>query len=451
MKFGFKFLILFFGFSLSVFANQAEESGTRNSSSHLEAEYQQAKAFYDQGAFNEAFSAFEVLLMKAPANGFYNFYYAMSAVALKRYDHAIAAFDRVLMLNPQSTRTRLELAKLYFEMGEYQLAQAELDIALSANLPDTVRANVMAFKKRIDQSQSRHSHSTTLVLGLNYDSNANNDIGAGNSFALDGFGGLELSGNDEEQDFGFGQTLVYNHGYDLGERGGWTLESQAVGFNRVNKEYSQNNVFYLGAKTAPTYKHDIYKVALPFEIDRVYVDGDGYLTNVSLGASLEQLLSAKQTLTANYKLRAMSYDGDNKNRNAWSNLYGMNYRQAFGGKPLILSASFSYESRHQTKNAASDPASLTEKIFKVEASKVITSRWKASAALTLMATNYVRESSVFANKRADQIKKIDIGGQYQLDRVSLLSLGLTHAMHDSNQGPYAFNKTQLNANYIRRF
>lgn len=100
----------------------------------------------------------------------------MSAAALKRTDQAIAAFDRVLMLNPQSVRTRLELAKLYFDMGEYALAHAELDRALSANLPDRVRQNVIDFKARIDKQQSRHSHATTLVLTLGYDSNANNEL-----------------------------------------------------------------------------------------------------------------------------------------------------------------------------------------------------------------------------------------------------------------------------------
>lgn len=434
-----------------VYAANTENATNQQTQNALKADFDAAKTLFDQGQFNQAYIAFEVLLNRAPENALVNFYFAMSAAALKRTDQAIAAFDRVLMLNPQSVRTRLELAKLYFEMGEYALAHAELDRALRANLPDAVRTNVLAFKARIDKQQSRHSHATTLVLSLGYDSNANNDIGSGNDFALDGFGGLELSGNTEAEDYGFGQTLVYNHNYDLGQRGAWSLNSQLVGFNRLNKDYSQNNVVYLGALTAPTYQHDIYKVAFPLEIDRVYLDANGYLVNASVGASLEQLLSANQTLAATYKLRSMQYDGDNSIRDAHSNIYSMKYRHAIGDKPLILGVLFSYESRQQAKNTSDDPASLTEKVLKLNASKVLSMRWRLMADASFITTDYKQENWLFANKRADRITRLELGGQYQIDRASLAGANITQAFHKSNQGPYEFDKTQINLNYIYRF
>lgn len=451
IKFFVKSFLIFNLCSFPVYAANSEQETRQQTQLALKADFETAKSLYEQGQFNQAYVALESLLNRAPANALVNFYFAMSAAALKRNDQAIAAFDRVLMLNPQSVRTRLELAKLYFDMGEYDLAHAELDRALSANLPDTVRQNVIDFKARIDKQQSRHSHARTLVLTLGYDSNANNDIGAGNSFALDGFGGLELSGNAEAGDYAFGQTLVYNHSYDFGERGSWTVNSQLVGFNRLNKEYSENNVLYLGALTAPTYQHDIYKVAFPLEVDRVLLDGEGYLSNASLGASLEQLLSANQTLAAGYKLRSMQYDGDNQIRDAWSNIYSMTYRHAIGEKPLVLSANFSYENRQQARNAASDPASLTEKILKLNANKTLSARWRVMAGASFTTTDYQQENTLFANKRADRISRFDLGGQYQINRASLLSANLSQAVHKSNQGPYEFDKTQANLNYTYRF
>lgn len=451
IKFLIKSFVVFNCCFFPVYAANTENPPHQQTQASLKADFDSAKALFDQGQFQQAYVAFESLVNRAPANALVNFYFAMSAAALKRTDQAIAAFDRVLMLNPQSVRTRLELAKLYFDMGEYALAHAELDRALNANLPDAVRANVIDFKARIEKQQSRHSHARTLVLTFGYDSNANNDIGAGNNFALDGFGGLELSGNAEAEDYGFGQTLVYNHGYDFGQRGGWSLNSQLVGFNRLNKDYSQNNVLYLGALTAPTYQHDIYKVTFPLEVDRIFLDGEGYLSNASLGASLEQLLSANQTLAAGYKLRSMQYDGDNSIRNAWSNIYSMSYRHAMGEKPWVLGASFSYENRQQANNAASDPASLTEKILKINANKVLTARWRLIGSASFTTTDYQQENWLFANKRSDQITRLDLGGQYQMNRASILSANLTQAFHKSNQGPYEFDKTQVNLNYIYRF
>lgn len=443
-------LVLFLGFSSTLLLAETSSKSASNPT-ELQQEYQRAKELYDAKQYPQAYSAFENLRQKSPDNAVINFYLGMSAAALGDTNEAIAAFDRVLILNPQSARTRLELAKLYFAMGEYQMAHAELDIALRTSLPDAVRSNVLAFKQQIDKKQSRHTNATTLVLGLGYDSNANNDIGSGTSFTLDGFGGLELSGRSEVGDYGFSQTLLHNHSYDFGERGGWLLDSHLVAFNKLNKDYGQNDVLYFAGSTAPTYQHDIYKVGFPIELDRVFLEGKGFMTNASAGAYLEQLLSARQIFKASYKYRSMQYDGDNSVRDALANIYAVNYRQMFGERPIILSVNASYEDRQQSKSTVNDPASLTEKLLRVELAKAIYPRLRAHIGMSYRATDYQAETFIFANKRADKIMRYELGGMYQLNRAGIISASLSHANHTSNQGPYEFNKTLLNANYIHRF
>jgi hypothetical protein len=44
----------------------------------------------------------------------------------------------------------MELARLYFETQQFELAQAELDLVLKENLPDNVRDVAIAFKSRIN-------------------------------------------------------------------------------------------------------------------------------------------------------------------------------------------------------------------------------------------------------------------------------------------------------------
>lgn len=412
--------------------------------------FNQAKTLYDARQFSQAYQAFQTLWQKMPASLTVNFYLGSSALELKRYDEAMTAFDRVLMLNPQHTRTRLELARLYFETNEFEMANNELDIALKADLPQPVRNNVLALKAQMDKQRSRHSHAFTVVLGLNYDSNAKNDIGDGESFDLPGFGGLELSGNKEQSDFGFGQTLVYNHGYDFGDRGGWVLNNQLIGFNKINKEISENNLLYFAASTTPTYIHDIYKMTFPLEIERVFVDGKGYLSNQGLGVGLSQMLSPTQTLSFDYKLRSMDYDTA-KTRNARANLYSVGYRQAIGRNPLMLGALFSYENREKIGSAVGDIASLTESTLKLDASRALNGKWRLNGAVNLKNTAYKSYSTLFQNKRHDVVARLDLGAMYQLDGKTMLNGVIGHAVHDSNQGPYRFDKTMLAANYIRRF
>ena len=450
MKFGLT-LLLVAGVSLApVTQVSAQSQSTEPTQQELRAEFETAKSLYDQGRFNQAYAAFEQLWQKATSSWVVNFYLARCALEIKRYDDAMAAFDRVLILNSSHTRTRLELARLYYEIGEFEMANNELDIALQAPLPEPVKNNVLALKAKMSREQVRHSHAVTLVLGLNYDSNASNDIGGGNSFELPGFNNIELAGNDEVEDFGFGQTLVYNHGYDFGERGGWALSNQVVGFNKLNNEVSANNVLYLAASSAPTYVHDIYKVSFPFEFDKVYLDNEAYMSTLGFGANLSQIVSPTQTIQAGYKLKNMRYDG-NKDLNALANVYSLGYRQAFAEKTLVFGAQLIYEARQQNSSAATDPASLNEVLLKVDASKTLSAKWRLNGAISYRTTNYIEVDTLFANKRSDQVTKLDFGAAYLLDAKSSVSGGLSHAMHDSNQGSYEYQKTLVSFNYVKSF
>lgn len=420
------------------------------SSTKFEIEFNQAKSLYDKRQFGLAYQAFMALWYSYPNSLVINFYLGITALELKRYDEAMAAFDRVLILNPEHARTRLELARLYYETGDFQMANNELEIALRADLPEPVRNNVLALKAKMEKEQSRHSHAFTLVLGMNYDSNANNDIGDSNRFDLPGFGGIELSGNTLQDDIGFAQTLVYSHGYDFGERGGWSLNSQVVGFNKLNKEVGRNNVQYVGVSTIPAYSYDMYSFVFPFEADRIFIDNAGYMSNLSVGAGLSQMLSPTQQLNADIKLRNMFYD-TSKERNALASIYALGYRHALGVNPFMLGVTASFENRDKTGTFVQDNASLTEKVLKIDGSRTLSARWRMNASLGIRQTHYKAESNLFLSKRQDTIKKLDVGIMYQLDRKSLLSGTFGYASHDSNQGPYKFDKTMFGLNYMLRF
>lgn len=413
----------------------------------------QAVALHNQRQFEQAYEAFDQLFQSLPASLTVNFYLGQTALELKNYNQAMAAFDRVLMLEPNHARTRLELARLYFETDDFEMAQNELDLVLSQPLPDVVRANVLSFKQRIESRIKRHSHAFTMIVGLNYDSNARNDIGASNSFQLPGFANIELSGNEEVEDAGIGLTLVYNHSYDFGERGGWLLENQWVGFNRKHKEISDNDILYLSASSAPTLQGERYKLAFPLEADHVVLNGKRYVNNLTAGMNWQQVLSSSQVWTAGYKLRNMMYPSENSARDAWAHLFSLGYRYHHGQvNPVTYGVQLGFEKRDQkTRSQINDPASLTEKLIRFDLSKPLSERWRVNGALAFRATDYEQYSNEFLNKRSDQVRRIDLGAMYQLDRKGMLSGGVGYADHQSNQGPFEFDKITANINYMLRF
>jgi hypothetical protein len=292
-----------------------------------------------------------------------------------------------------------------------------------------------------------------MIVGLNYDSNARNDIGASNSFQLPGFANIEISGNDGVEDAGLGLTLVYNHSYDFAERGGWVLENQWVGFNRKHKEISDNDILYLSASMAPTLQNERFKLAFPFDVDHVLLDGERYANNVTLGMNWQQMLASSQVWNASYKIRNMIYPSENSERDALAHVLGTGYRVQLGQvKPLGFGVQIGLEKRDQKATSqTNDPASLIEKVIRFDLSKPLSESWRVNGTYAYKVTDYKEFSTSFMNKRSDQVSRIDLGAMYQLNRKSMLNGGLGYAEHQSNQAPFEFNKITVNINYMLRF
>ena len=63
---------------------------------------------------------------------------------------AAAIFANILSRNPDLVRVRLELARAYFDSGQWRRARAEFLSALSGDIPEPVRANILSFIRAID-------------------------------------------------------------------------------------------------------------------------------------------------------------------------------------------------------------------------------------------------------------------------------------------------------------
>lgn len=436
--------------SLSLAQTEPENSPAQNA---IKTEFEQAKALHDQARFDEAYAAFEQLWQKASSSWTVNFYLARCALELKRYDNAMAAFDRVLILNPEHTRTRLEMARLYYELGDFQMAQAELDAVLATPLPDTVKNNVLAFKARIDREQNRHTHNVTLVLGGGYDSNANNQIGEDTDFDfyLPEFDlSLPLNGEDAVADYHATQTLVYSHSYDFGQIGGWRLNNQLVGYNKLNKDLSQNNVTFLAASIAPSFSGQNQAWRFPLEFEKIYIEGEDYMSTLGMGLNISRSISQNQSWGATYKFKVLEYAKTNQSLNALSSVYSLNYNQGFL-QTWSWGVVGSYEQRQQNIHADIDLASYNESQLKLDLANRLTERWRLGLAASYRKTRYQQANPNFLTIRSDQVLKLDFNTSYVINQSSSINAALSRAVHDSNQQPYEYDKNLITLNYALSF
>src|SRR5471030_1197229 len=118
-------------------------------------------------------AAFQEMLAR-PANLDVLFKFATLASQTGDLEGAVSALERMLLINSNLPRVRLELGVLYYRLGSYEVARTYLENALkSPNLPPDVRARASQFMADVESKEKPSHFSGDLFLGWRYQSNAN--------------------------------------------------------------------------------------------------------------------------------------------------------------------------------------------------------------------------------------------------------------------------------------
>jgi tetratricopeptide (TPR) repeat protein len=162
-------------------------------------------------------AAFQEMLQK-PADLDVLFRFATLATQTGDLEGAISALERMLLINPDLPRVRLELGVLYYRLGSYEVARTYLEVALkSPNLPPEVRSRAEQFMAEVEKRQSPSTFTGEVFFGWRYQSNAN--LGPTTS-SVRLFG--QVANLNEASigapDWGIVSSFQLRHTYDFGAR-----------------------------------------------------------------------------------------------------------------------------------------------------------------------------------------------------------------------------------------
>lgn len=398
--------------------------------------YYEAQKSYNAGEFQKAYEMFETLSEESPANAEINFLLGRSALELKQYDNAAIAFERVLMMNPSHTRTHLELARLYYETSQLELAMKELDIVLQSDIPSSIREVATNFKQRIDEGLSKHQFNVTLIGGIGYDNNANNDIGK-KEFLIPSFN-IPILGNNKVSDTNIFATMVINHIYDIGDKGDWSIENNFISYSKFNHHITSSNLALFSANVAPTWSFEDYKLAFPVNYDRIYLAGKGYMYNIGVTAKSSYLIDASSQLEGGLS-KKQSFYLENDALDIKSTIFFGSYKKAFGEDPIIFSISSSYSNNNELNIGAQDVGNETW-LYTLELSKSFKNGFKTSLSYTFSDIDYDKINNTFLTKRSDTRNEYELGVGYSLSKDILLNASINYAKNSSNHDPYNYDK-----------
>jgi len=115
--------------------------------------------------YDEAFQE----MLRQPANLDVLFRFAAVASQTGDIEGAISALERMLLINANLPRVRLELGVLYYRLGSYEVARTYLEGALkSPNLPSDVRSRAEQFMAQIEKQQKRSHFAGEAFIGWRY-------------------------------------------------------------------------------------------------------------------------------------------------------------------------------------------------------------------------------------------------------------------------------------------
>lgn len=200
--------------------------------------------------YNEAFQE----TLRDPANLDVLFKFAGLAVENGDLEGAISALERMLIINPDQPRVRLELGVLYFRLGSYPAARAYFEAVLaSPSLQPEVRARAEQFMAEVQKRLSPSYFSGEAFIGWRYQSNANLGPSSSNVLLFGAPATLNQSATGKP-DWGVVSSLQAFHRYDLGTQDRGALETLFSGYANRQFQVATTNVSLLQLTTGPRFQ-----------------------------------------------------------------------------------------------------------------------------------------------------------------------------------------------------
>ena len=168
----------------------------------------EAQRLLDNNQPGEAYTLLYAEIEERAGTPDYDLLLGIAALDSNHPTQAVFAFERVLSIDPENSRARLELARAYFELNENEAAREEFTYARSLEIPAEVNATIEEYltviDSRIRAAEQQRQFNAYLETSLGYDSNVNSATDA-STIALPAFGNLvfTLDSTSRELDSGF--------------------------------------------------------------------------------------------------------------------------------------------------------------------------------------------------------------------------------------------------------
>jgi tetratricopeptide (TPR) repeat protein len=230
-----------------------------------------------------------------PDNLDLNFEYAQLASKLGKYDEAIAAYERMLIINPNLNRVKLDMALVYMKSGSFGQAKNLFEDVMSKDPPETVKDNINSLMAVVRKAEKKHHFSGSVTVGFNSDSNATATPATG---AVDLFGvsvPLDDSSSGQASDDHRFVAINGSHTYILPSKNRHIWKTDATVYKTHQSSIGTLDLTVFSGKTGPTFNIPKLrsKLGLTVGYSDTHLARRSYLETVSETLKLEHFMTPK--------------------------------------------------------------------------------------------------------------------------------------------------------------
>lgn len=413
-----------------------------------------AQAFYEKKDYQNSYTLLKDLnLSSADATeesiAKLNFYLGRSAFELGKFQEAYAAFERVLIIQPNHTRARLEFARTLYMLKMYEDAKMEFQKVRNSGVPEPIRQNIDLFLTQIDKATQKHALSQVLMFGIQYDTNVNSVYGS--EYLLPTSIGNIAINSKEKSDHFFEQMYLANHRYDFGDTGGYSWDSTFLLYAQQYDETHNKNIEFSSFTTGPTYSAAKYSFSIPVSYERLRYASETYLHAGSLGFKYTRFLSDTLLLnnSYNYKIKRNLIPGNEKSDSNVKEV-SLGFYKILTDKSA-LNTTYTYSQERKDNSGVDVNVEKNKNNLNFTYSYTFNELYKTSVSYLHEESNYRQNNALFGSKREDIINNVTLGLTRTISKNSSMNAKYTRGNTNSNQEEYEYDKNIYGLNYMYQF
>ncbi len=262
-----------------------------------------AERALNEGRAAEALALLEPLEIDLAGDPRYDYLYGLALLESGSPGRAIFAFERILILDPNSPAARIEMARAYYALGRLDEAEAEFLALRDENPPPAARRAIDEYVDLINTQRGADALITEFALGLagGHDSNANS------ATSIPSFLGFDLLDESRETESPF---IQYTGNARLARpmREGLLLDTRLSLAHRSHADAGFVDSTVVAGSGGLRWVGEGQSATLRLSGYRLNVDGDLNSQGAALNAAWEKELSRSMRAGAIARAGVVRYD-----------------------------------------------------------------------------------------------------------------------------------------------